>query len=68
MEKNLLIVESPTKAKTLKKYLGNEYEIMASFGPLSCAAWPQCLNISASGCRPPIQLRKPVYLNMFTKP
>jgi DNA topoisomerase-1 len=32
MTKNLLIVESPTKARTLKKYLGNDYQIMASVG------------------------------------
>jgi DNA topoisomerase-1 len=29
---NLLIVESPAKAKTLKKYLGNDYEVLASYG------------------------------------
>jgi DNA topoisomerase I len=29
---NLVIVESPTKAKTLKKYLGGDYEIKASMG------------------------------------
>ncbi|MHB1655393.1 MAG: type I DNA topoisomerase [Burkholderiales bacterium] len=28
----LVIVESPSKAKTLKKYLGAEYEILASYG------------------------------------
>lgn len=28
----LLIVESPSKAKTLKKYLGADYEILASYG------------------------------------
>lgn len=28
----LLIVESPTKAKTLSKYLGKEYQILSSFG------------------------------------
>lgn len=30
MAKNLLIVESPSKAKTLKKYLGGDFEILAS--------------------------------------
>ncbi len=29
---NLLIVESPSKAKTLKKYLGPDFEILASYG------------------------------------
>ncbi len=32
MSKNLLIVESPSKAKTLKKYLGSDFEILASYG------------------------------------
>lgn len=32
MPKNLLIVESPSKAKTLKKYLGSDFEILASYG------------------------------------
>jgi len=32
MAKNLLIVESPAKAKTLKKYLGSDFEILASYG------------------------------------
>lgn len=30
--KNLLIVESPAKAKTIGKYLGKDYEVLASFG------------------------------------
>jgi len=29
---NLLIVESPSKAKTLKKYLGDDYDVLASYG------------------------------------
>ncbi|QLE79008.1 type I DNA topoisomerase [Francisella sp. Scap27] len=32
MAKNLVIVESPAKTKTIKKYLGNDFEILASFG------------------------------------
>ncbi len=32
MASNLLIVESPAKAKTLQKYLGKDFEILATFG------------------------------------
>lgn len=30
--KNLVIVESPAKAKTIEKFLGNDYEVMSSYG------------------------------------
>ena len=29
---NIVIVESPAKAKTIEKYLGPDYKVMASFG------------------------------------
>ena len=32
MSKNLLIVESPNKIKSIKKYLGGDFEVLASFG------------------------------------
>ena len=32
MSKNLVIVESPAKAKTINKYLGSDYTVMASLG------------------------------------
>ena len=32
MSSNLVIVESPAKAKTIKKYLGKDYEVLASYG------------------------------------
>ena len=32
MSKNLLIVESPAKVKTISKFLGKEYDVIASYG------------------------------------
>ncbi|MBF0219474.1 MAG: type I DNA topoisomerase [Gammaproteobacteria bacterium] len=32
MSKSLVIVESPAKAKTIKRYLGSDYEVLASYG------------------------------------
>lgn len=32
MSKHLVIVESPAKAKTIQKYLGKDYDVLASYG------------------------------------
>ena len=32
MEENLVIVESPAKAKTIERYLGKKYKVVASMG------------------------------------
>lgn len=32
MQKNLVIVESPAKAKTIEKFLGKEYKVLSSYG------------------------------------
>ena len=32
MQKNLVIVESPAKAKTIEKFLGDDYKVLSSYG------------------------------------
>ena len=32
MQKNLVIVESPAKAKTIEKFLGKDYTVLSSYG------------------------------------
>ena len=32
MQENLVIVESPAKAKTIEKFLGSDYIVKSSFG------------------------------------
>ena len=35
MSKNLVIVESPAKAKTIEKYLGDKFKVVSSYGHIS---------------------------------
>ena len=37
MGKNLVIVESPAKAKTIENYLGSDYTVLSSVGQLDRA-------------------------------
>ena len=32
MSKNLVIVESPAKSSTISKYLGKDFDVLASYG------------------------------------
>ena len=35
MAKNLVIVESPAKAKTIEKFLGNDFKVASSYGHIA---------------------------------
>ena len=35
MAQNLVIVESPAKAKTIEKFLGKDYKVASSFGHIA---------------------------------
>ena len=50
MAKSLVIVESPAKAKTIGKYLGNQYIVKASLGHIK----------DELGTKPPDQGRREV--------
>ena len=38
MSKNLVIVESPAKAKTIEKYLGSDFTVLSSVGHIRSIA------------------------------
>jgi DNA topoisomerase-1 len=50
LSKNLVIVESPAKAKTIEKYLGSDFRVMSSIGHVRSIAK------KAKGGTPPIDV------------
>jgi len=51
MSKNLVIVESPAKAKTIEKYLGSDFTVLSSVGHI------RSIVKKASGEKPPIDIK-----------
>ena len=49
MAKNLVIVESPAKAKTIEKFLGKDFKVASSYG-----------HIAESLIDPPLRANAPV--------
>ena len=48
MSKNLVIVESPAKAKTIEKFLGKDYHVLSSQGHIRDI---EPLEIGRASCR-----------------
>ena len=46
MQENLVIVESPAKAKTIEKFLGKDYVVKSSFGKSFNVPACRCGNVS----------------------
>ena len=56
MEGNLVIVESPAKAKTIQKFLGNGYVVKSSFGHIRDLAEKKLSVDIANGFRPEYEI------------
>ncbi len=56
MQKNLVIVESPAKAKTIEKFLGDEYKVLSSYGHIRDLKKKEFSIDVANGYRPTYEI------------
>ena len=56
MQKNLVIVESPAKAKTIEKFLGNDYKVLSSYGHIRDLKKKEFSIDVANGYRPTYEI------------
>ena len=56
MQKNLVIVESPAKAKTIEKFLGAEYKVLSSYGHIRDLKKKEFSIDVANGYRPTYEI------------
>ena len=56
MQKNLVIVESPAKAKTIEKFLGDDYKVLSSYGHIRDLKKKEFSIDVANGYRPTYEI------------
>ena len=56
MQKNLVIVESPAKAKTIEKFLGKDYKVLSSYGHIRDLKKKEFSIDVANGYRPTYEI------------
>ncbi len=57
MQENLVIVESPAKAKTIEKFLGKDYIVKSSFGHIRDLSKKTWASISTTSSGPSMKSR-----------
>ena len=56
MQKNLVIVESPAKAKTIEKFLGSDFKVLSSYGHIRDLKTKEFSIDVANGYRPTYEI------------